>query len=260
VELLMVRPRDGAVWEALVRPGRRLKPGTVVEVGAQRIPLEVGERIGHGRRLVRLVSDGSMFDLLREAGEMPVPPYIRRPIDDPAHYQTVYARADGSIAAPTAGLHFTADLLDRLRQQGVAIVSLTLHVGAGTFQPVVTEDVHRHHLEAEHYTIPADAAEAINRRKGRLVAVGTTTVRALESAVAPDGRVLATSGWTDLFIVPGFQFRAVEALVTNFHLPRSTLLMLVSAFAGRERILSAYAEAVRARYRFYSFGDAMLIL
>jgi len=187
-------------------------------------------------------------------------PYIRRPVDHPDQYQTVYARADGAVAAPTAGLHFTSELLERLRGQGIAIISLTLHVGVGTFQPVVTEDVRLHHMEAEHYTITREAADAINGRTGRLVAVGTTTVRALETAAGPDGGIDAGEGWTDLFIVPGFRFRAVQAMVTNFHLPRTTLLVLVSAFAGREVILRAYAEAIRERYRFYSFGDAMLIL
>lgn len=260
VELLLLRPGTGGAWEALVRPGRRLKPGTVVEVGPRGTAVEIGERSAGGRRIVRVASGGPMLDLLKDAGEMPLPPYIRRPVDHPDQYQTVYARADGAVAAPTAGLHFTPELLDRLRGQGIAIVSLTLHVGVGTFQPVMTEDVRLHRMEAEYYTITREAADAINDRRGRLVAVGTTTVRALETAAGPDGRLSAAAGWTDLFIVPGFRFRAVQAMVTNFHLPKTTLLMLVSAFAGREVILRAYAEAVSARYRFYSFGDAMLIL
>lgn len=260
VELLLLRPGTGGAWEALVRPGRRLKPGTVVEVGARGTAVEIGERSAGGRRMVRVASGGAMLDVLKEAGEMPLPPYIRRPVDHPDQYQTVYARADGAVAAPTAGLHFTSELLERLRAQGITIAALTLHVGVGTFQSVVTEDIGLHHMEAEHYAIPPGAADAINGRTGRLVAVGTTTVRALETAVGADGRLSATSGWTDLFIVPGFQFRSVQAMVTNFHLPKTTLLMLVSAFARREVILRAYAEAVRERYRFYSFGDAMLIL
>jgi S-adenosylmethionine:tRNA ribosyltransferase-isomerase len=260
VELLMLRPATGGAWEALVRPGRRLRPGTVVEVGAGGTVVEIGERSAGGRRLVRAPSGVAMLDLLKEAGEMPLPPYIRRPADHPDQYQTVYARADGAVAAPTAGLHFTPELLDRLREQGVAIVSLTLHVGLGTFQPVVTEDVALHHMEAEYYTLPPGAADAINGRTGRLVAVGTTTVRTLETVAGTAGGAAPGEGWTDLFIIPGFRFRAVQALVTNFHLPKTTLLMLVSAFAGREVILRAYAEAIRERYRFYSFGDAMLIL
>ncbi|MDR7418694.1 MAG: tRNA preQ1(34) S-adenosylmethionine ribosyltransferase-isomerase QueA [Armatimonadota bacterium] len=258
-EILLLRPVDGGAWEALVRPGRRLRPGTAVEVGPRRARVEVGERLPGGRRLVR-ARDGAMTDLLEQAGEMPLPPYIHRRLDDPEQYQTVYARADGAIAAPTAGLHFTPALLDRLREAGVTVVSLTLHVGPGTFQPVVTDDVRRHRMDPEHFMIAPETAALINDRQGRLIAVGTTTVRALETAAGPDGRVRPGAGWTDLFIVPGFPFRATQAMVTNFHLPRTTLLLLVSAFAGRDLVLRAYQEAIRERYRFYSFGDAMLIL
>jgi S-adenosylmethionine:tRNA ribosyltransferase-isomerase len=259
VEILLLRPAEGGAWEALVRPGRRLRPGTAVEVGPQGAQVEVGERLPGGRRLVR-APGGAMSDLLAQAGEMPLPPYIHRRLDDPDQYQTVYARADGAVAAPTAGLHFTPGLLDRLRGAGIAVAALTLHVGPGTFQPVVADDVRRHRMDPEHYTITPETAAVINERRGRLVAVGTTTVRALETAAALDGRVRPGTGWTDLFIVPGFRFRATQALVTNFHLPRTTLLMLVSAFAGRDLILRAYQDAIRERYRFYSFGDAMLIL
>lgn len=260
VEILVLRPAGGDAWEALVRPGHRLRPGSVVEVGPEAAQVEVGGRLRDGRRLVRVVDGGHMPDLLRQAGEMPLPPYIRARLDDPERYQTVYAREEGAVAAPTAGLHFTPALLQRLRAQGVQTVTLTLHVGPGTFQPVTAEDVRGHRMDAEHYTITSAAAEAINARRGRLVAVGTTAVRALETAATADGRVAPGQGWTDLFILPGFEFRAVQALVTNFHLPRTTLLMLVCAFAGRELTLRAYGEAIRERYRFYSFGDAMLIL
>jgi len=265
VELLLLRPSGGSLggdcdWEALARPGRRLPPGTIVEVGPHATPLEVVGRLPDGRRLVRLLSGGTMLDLLRSCGEVPLPPYIRGDGSGPDDYQTVYARADGAVAAPTAGLHFTPELLSRLRDKGVGLVTLTLHIGIGTFQSVRTEDVREHRMEAEHSSITPEAAAEVNARRGRLIAVGTSVVRALETAAGPDGRLQAHSGWTDLFITPGYAFRAVAGLVTNFHLPRTTLLMLVCAFAGREAILRAYAEAVRERYRFYSFGDAMLIL
>jgi S-adenosylmethionine:tRNA ribosyltransferase-isomerase len=197
---------------------------------------------------------------MRQAGEMPVPPYVHRRLDDPEAYQTVYARAEGAVAAPTAGLHFTSELLQRLRNRDVRTAALTLHVGLGTFQPVTADDVRDHRMEAEYYTVPDEVAATINERRGRLVAVGTTVVRTLETAADAGGRISPGSGWTRLFILPGFTFRVTQSLVTNFHLPRTTLLMLVAAFAGRETILKAYAEAIAARYRFYSFGDAMLIL
>jgi S-adenosylmethionine:tRNA ribosyltransferase-isomerase len=259
VEVLLLRPAADEAWEALVRPGRRIRPGTVIEIGPGTAAVEIGERLPGGRRAVRVPSGERMIDLMRRLGEAPLPPYIKRPVEDPNDYQTVYARVDGAVAAPTAGLHFTPELLTELRDRGVEIVTLTLHVGSGTFQPVLVDDVTEHRMEGEHYTITVDAATAINACAGRIVAVGTTTVRALESAARPDGGVRAGAGWTELFIVPGFQFRVVGALVTNFHLPRSTLLMLASAFAGRETILTAYAVAIREQYRFYSFGDAMLI-
>lgn len=266
VEVLLIRPGPGLAWEALVRPGHRIRPGTVVEVGDERIPVEIGERLPDGHRLVRPAAgapEGSamtMEDLMRRVGEVPLPPYIHRPLDDPQAYQTVYARADGAVAAPTAGLHFTPTLLERLRAQGVSTLMLTLHVGPGTFMPVRSDEIGAHRMACERFVITPEVAAAINGRRGRLVAVGTTVVRALESAVQADGRITAADGETDLFITPGFVFRATEALITNFHLPRTTLLMLVSAFAGRETILRAYAEAIRERYRFYSFGDAMLIV
>lgn len=265
VEVLVLRPADDGAWEALVQPGRRLREGTIVEIKAQHasvppIALRIGARLPEGRRLVSLPSGQDMVAVLHAAGEVPVPPYITRPPDDPEAYQTVYAREEGAVAAPTAGLHFTPGLLEALRARGVRVITLTLHVGLGTFQAVTADDITRHRMDRELYTISPEAAAAINSRRGRLVAVGTTVVRALESAAGPDGRVAAGSRWTDLFIYPGVAFRTVEALVTNFHLPKTTLLMLVCAFAGRELVLQAYEEAIRERYRFYSFGDAMLIL
>ena len=260
VELLVLRAADGGAWEALVRGGRRLPEGAVVEVGAEPTPVRIGARLPDGRRLVSLPAGREMLALLRAAGEVPVPPYIKRVPDDPEDYQTVYAREEGAVAAPTAGLHFTPALLDDLRGRGVEVITLTLHVGLGTFQPVTADDIRAHKMDAEHYALSPEAAAAINARRGRLVAVGTTTVRALESAAHTDGRIVAGSGWTDRFIYPGVAFRAVEVLLTNFHLPKTTLLMLVCAFAGRELVLRAYEDAIRERYRFYSFGDAMLIL
>jgi S-adenosylmethionine:tRNA ribosyltransferase-isomerase len=258
-EVLLLRPLADGSWEALVRPGRRLHRGTVVEMGGARLKIEIGERLADGRRVVRAVGGGDLLDVLRETGEVPLPPYIHEPVADPAEYQTVYARADGAVAAPTAGLHFTPHLMDGLRTRGITIVTLTLHIGLGTFQRVAAADVRGHRMEAEHFTITPEAVAAIGARRGRLIAVGTSTVRALETAAA-GGALGASSGWTDLFIYPGFAFRLVDAMVTNFHLPRTTLLMLVSAFAGRDLILRVYEEAIRRRYRFYSFGDAMLIL
>jgi len=260
VELLVLRAADGGAWEALVRGGRRLREGAVVEVGAEPTPVRIGVRLPDGRRLISLPPGLDMPALLRGAGEAPVPPYIKRVPDDPEDYQTVYAREEGAVAAPTAGLHFTPALLDDLRDRGVDVITLTLHVGLGTFQPVTTDDIRQHRMDREHYTISHEAAAAINGRRGRLVAVGTTTVRALESASGTDGQVAAAGRWTDHFIYPGVAFRAVDVLVTNFHLPKTTLLMLVCAFAGRELVMRAYDEAIRERYRFYSFGDAMLIL
>jgi S-adenosylmethionine:tRNA ribosyltransferase-isomerase len=265
VEVLVLRAAADGAWEALVQPGRRLREGTIVEVGTSRsgvapVPLRIGPRLPDGRRLVSLPSGQDMVAVLHTVGEVPVPPYIKRVPDDPEDYQTVYARVEGAAAAPTAGLHFTRSLLDALRGRGIRVITLTLHVGLGTFQAVTADDITQHRMDREYYTITPEAAAAINGRRGRLVAVGTTVVRALESAAGPDARVTAGSRWTDLFIYPGVAFRAVQALMTNFHLPRTTLLMLVCAFAGRELILRAYDEAIREHYRFYSFGDAMLIL
>ena len=263
VEVVLVRRRSGGTWEALMRPGRKVRPGARLVFASGVLEGTAGPRTDSGTRLITLAHQGDLRPILDRLGEMPVPPYIERPLDDPDDYQTVYAGRDGAIAAPTAGLHFTDALLRAIRERGVGVAFLTLHVGPGTFRPVKTEEIARHRMEAEYYDVSAEAAAAINAaraRGGRIVVAGTTGVRTLESVVGEDGTVRAGSGWTDLFILPGFHFRATDALITNFHLPRTTLLILVSAFAGRERILATYAAAVRAEYRFYSFGDAMLIL
>jgi S-adenosylmethionine:tRNA ribosyltransferase-isomerase len=262
VEVLLLRP-VGQRWEALVRPGRRLRPGTRLTFGGGAIDVTIGEPAPQGTRLVTVRHDGDLRAALDRAGEMPVPPYIERPLERPDDYQTVYAAHEGAVAAPTAGLHFTPALLDEIRGRGVRVVFVTLHVGLGTFRGVEVEDVTRHRMDAEEYELSGETAAAINAGRsagGRVIAVGTTVVRTLESVAADGGTVAAGRGRTELFITPGFRFRVTDALVTNFHLPRTTLLMLVSAFAGRERILAAYEEAVRVRYRFYSFGDAMLIV
>ena len=266
-EVFLVRPREAGTWEALVRPGRRLRPGEGVTVeGGLEILIESGPLAGDGRRLVRLLcASGEAEGLIERLGHTPLPPYIRRPDrpSDRERYQTVYARERGSVAAPTAGLHFTPELLGRLEARGIERAEIVLHVGPGTFRPVTAEAVEEHRIEPERFVIPAEAAgslAAARRRGGRIVCVGTTTVRALESAAGEDGSVSPREGETALVIVPGFRFRVTEALVTNFHLPRSSLLLLVAAFAGRERVLAAYAEALRSGYRFYSYGDAMLIL
>ena len=263
VEVLLLRPIADGTWEALVKPGRRVRRGDRLTFAAGLLEGVVGERTDWGTRTIVLEHRGDLMPILQRVGEMPTPPYITRRLEDPHDYQTVFARAPGAVAAPTAGLHFTDALLVAIRRRGVEIACLTLHVGLGTFRPVKVEDVARHRMDAEVYEIPVATAATINRargRGGRVMAVGTTCVRALESAAEHDGTVRAGTASTNLFITPGYRFRVTDALVTNFHLPKSTLLMLASAFAGRERLLAAYAEAIRERYRFYSFGDAMLIV
>jgi S-adenosylmethionine:tRNA ribosyltransferase-isomerase len=265
-EVLLVRRLQAKdAWVAMVRPGRRLPPGAVIDI-APGFGVEVGEPVAPPLRRVRLLLHGLDADAaLERHGHVPLPPYIHRP-DRPAdrdRYQTVFARESGSVAAPTAGLHFTPNLLERLEGRGVERAELVLHVGPGTFRPVEVEDVRDHRVDPERFTIPPKTAAAFDRARAagrRVVAVGTTTTRALEAALGPEGRLRAGHSATDLVIVPGFRFRAVDALVTNFHLPRSSLLLLVSALAGRERVLAAYAEAVREGYRFYSYGDAMLVI
>lgn len=259
VELLLVRRLSRDTWEALVRPGRRVAPGAVLSFGDGLLTAQVLERTEGGGRIVRFRSVGPLDEALQQAGQVPLPPYIHEDLEDPERYQTVYAREAGSSAAPTAGLHFTQRVLDELKRRGVHIADVTLHVGPGTFRPVKAEYVDEHDMHAEYYHIPEAAAVAVQeaKREGRrVIAVGTTTARALESWAATG----ETAGWTDLFIYPGYRWRVVDGLLTNFHLPRSSLLMLVSALLGRERTLAAYREAVKERYRFFSFGDAMLIL
>ncbi|EKP93960.1 tRNA preQ1(34) S-adenosylmethionine ribosyltransferase-isomerase QueA [Thermaerobacter subterraneus] len=266
VEFLLLQPLDGGRWLALARPGRRVRPGTEVVCGEERpLRVYVEEARDSGERVIRLEPPpGETVDeTLHRLGRVPLPPYIRAELEDPERYQTVYAREEGSVAAPTAGLHFTPELLKRLQDQGVRIAYLTLHVGVGTFRPVTAERVEEHQMHAEFYRVEPAAAEAINAARaagGRVIAVGTTVTRTLETVAAAGGTVRPGSGWTDLFIYPGYRFKAIDGLITNFHLPRSTLIMLVAALLGKEQTLAAYREAVARRYRFFSFGDAMLIL
>ncbi len=262
VEVLLLKRRENDVWEALVRPGKKLRPGARVRFGDGLLTGEIVEVVEEGNRLVRFHYEGIFEELLDRLGQMPLPPYITHELRDKNRYQTVYARHDGSAAAPTAGLHFTEELLGKVRKKGVQIAEVTLHVGLGTFRPVKAEQVLDHHMHSEFYQVSAEAAETINRAKRegrRVISVGTTSTRTLESAADENGFLCEKSGWTDIFIYPGYQFRVIDGLITNFHLPQSTLIMLVSAFAGREQVLNAYREAVRERYRFFSFGDAMYI-
>lgn len=262
MEFLLLRRAEGDRWECLAKPARRARPGQEYRVGGGLRVRVLGDTGAEGGKLVELLYDGILEEVLDRVGQTPLPPYITERLEDPERYQTVYARERGSAAAPTAGLHFTQALLDRLRAQGVRIVDVLLHVGLGTFRPVSAERVEDHHMHAEYCEVTAEAARAINEARaagGRVVAVGTTSVRTLESAATPDGLVQPFAGQTSIFITPGYAFRAVDALITNFHLPESTLFMLVSAFAGREEMLRVYRHAVQQRYRFFSFGDAMLI-
>ena len=263
VELLLLKRLEKDVWEALVRPGRRLKPGAICSFGEGLLKAEIIESAEDGGRKVRFHYEGVFEELLDRLGQMPLPPYIHEQLQDQTRYQTVYAKEEGSAAAPTAGLHFTPQLMDDIRAMGVDIVPILLHVGLGTFRPVKAEDVSLHHMHVEHYEVTPEAAERINRARqngGRCICVGTTSVRTLETVTGEDGLVKAQSGDTDIFIRPGYSFRASDGLVTNFHLPQSTLLMLISALMGREEALRVYREAVEQKYRFFSFGDAMLIL
>ena len=263
VELLLLKRKSGDVWETLVRPGKKCRPGTRLTFGDGLLKAEILDTVEEGNRLVRFDYEGIFEEALDRLGEMPLPPYITHKLQDRNRYQTVYAKHEGSAAAPTAGLHFTKELLGRLEGKGIGSAYVTLHVGLGTFRPVKEENVLEHHMHTEHYEVSREAADTINRTKaqgGRIVCVGTTSCRTLESAAGEDGLVRPCSGDTDIFIYPGYRFRVLDALITNFHLPESTLIMLVSALAGREHVLAAYEEAVRERYRFFSFGDAMLIV
>ncbi|HEY3282642.1 MAG TPA: tRNA preQ1(34) S-adenosylmethionine ribosyltransferase-isomerase QueA [Armatimonadota bacterium] len=260
VEVLLLRPQPAGDWEALVFPGKRVPPGTLVHADGGSLDLVIGERTEFGGRLVSLHSDLPLEEALLRAGQMPLPPYIHTRLSDPERYQTIYSREMGSAAAPTAGLHFTPRLLEDLHRKGIPLYRITLHIGLDTFRPIKVENLEAHTMHSEAYEVPEQAAEAIRDAGGRVVAVGTTSVRALESSALGHHQVRPGRDSTRLFIRPGFRFQAVDALVTNFHLPGSTLLVMVSALAGRETILKAYREAVEQRYRFYSFGDAMLIL
>ena len=263
VEILLLRRLDRDTWDTLVRPGRRLHKRTTVSFGDGRLRAEIGDTTAAGGRIVRFLYDGVFETLLDALGEMPLPPYIHEKLADPEQYQTVYARQEGSAAAPTAGLHFTEEVLDRLREKGVDIVPVLLHVGLGTFRPVKEENVADHVMHQEYYEVTQDAADRINAaraRGGRIVCAGTTSVRTLETVADEAGIVHPGSGMTDIFITPGVRFKATDVMMTNFHLPESTLLMMISAFMGREEALAAYREAVEKEYRFFSFGDCMLIL
>jgi len=262
VEVLLLKRLGDSSWECLVRPGRKCRPGSRLEFGEGRLRAEITDVIGDGNRIIRFEYEGIFEEILDELGEMPLPPYIKHKLAEKDRYQTVYARVSGSAAAPTAGLHFTEELLAKIREMGVKIARVTLHVGLGTFRPVKAEEVTDHHMHTEFYQIDADQAALINDTRkagGRVICVGTTSVRTLESAADENGFLHAGSGDTAIFIYPGYRFKITDALITNFHLPESTLIMLVSAFAGRENVLAAYREAVEERYRFFSFGDAMMI-
>ena len=262
VELLLLKRREGDVWETLVKPGRKIKPGCRLVFGEGLLEGEITDIVEDGDRLVHFTYRGVFEEVLDQLGEMPLPPYITHELKEKGRYQTVYAKHEGSAAAPTAGLHFTDFLLEEIEKMGVKIARITLHVGLGTFRPVKVEDVAEHHMHSEYYQIEEGQAQMINetrKNKGRIISVGTTSCRTLETAADEEGILHPGCGWTDIFIYPGYRFRIVDGLVTNFHLPESTLLMLVSALAGREHVLAAYEEAVRERYRFFSFGDAMLI-
>lgn len=262
IEVLLLKRKEDNIWETLVRPGKKAKPGTVLSFGDGLLKGTVVEVVEEGNRLIQFSYEGIFEEILDRLGQMPLPPYITHPLKDKNRYQTVYAKYDGSAAAPTAGLHFTRELLEQIQAKGVELASVTLHVGLGTFRPVKVENVQEHHMHSEFFRIEEKEAEKINRAKRegrRVISVGTTSCRTLESAADEQGFVVAKSGWTDIFIYPGYRFKCIDALITNFHLPQSTLLMLVSALAGREHVLAAYEEAVKERYRFFSFGDAMFI-
>ena len=262
IEVLLLKRKSDHVWETLVKPGKKCRVGTEIDFGEGRLTGKVIDILEEGNRLIEFSYDGVFEEVLDALGEMPLPPYITHKLEDKNRYQTVYAKYDGSAAAPTAGLHFTEELLQKIREKGVDIAEVTLHVGLGTFRPVKVETIEEHHMHSEFYMISAEAAEKINRAKDtghRVICVGTTSCRTIESAADENGRLRECSGWTEIFIYPGYRFKVLDALITNFHLPQSTLVMLVSALAGRENILNAYKEAIRERYRFFSFGDAMLI-
>ena len=263
IEVLLLKRKENNVWETLVKPGKKAKVGAKISFGDGLLIGEVVDIVEEGNRLIQFTYDGIFEEILDQLGQMPLPPYITHQLEDKNRYQTVYATPTGSAAAPTAGLHFTPELLRQVEEMGVDIARVTLHVGLGTFRPVKVDEITDHHMHSEFFQIDEEAAEKINRAKergGRVICVGTTSCRTVESAADENGHLEAKSGWTEIFIYPGYQFKVLDGLITNFHLPESTLIMLVSALAGREPVLAAYEEAVQQRYRFFSFGDAMLIL
>lgn len=263
VEVLLLKNNEGDTWETLIKPAKRAKKGTIIHFGDGRLKAEVTEELEHGGRIVEFTYDGIFLEVLESLGEMPLPPYIKEKLEDKERYQTVYAKENGSAAAPTAGLHFTPELLDQIKAKGIELVFLTLHVGLGTFRPVSVDNIEEHKMHAEFYNLSQEAADKLNQVRangGRIVAVGTTSIRTLETIGTKfEGEIKADSGWTDIFIAPGYTFKVVQAFSTNFHLPKSTLVMLVSAFSTRENVLAAYDHAVQERYRFFSFGDAMFV-
>ena len=262
IEVLLLKRKENDIWETLVKPGKKAKPGTVIRFGDGILKGTVVDVVEEGNRLIQFSYEGIFEEILDQLGQMPLPPYITHQLKDKNRYQTVYAKHEGSAAAPTAGLHFTKELLQEIEDRGVKIAHVTLHVGLGTFRPVKVENVLDHHMHSEFYVVEKSEAEKINSTKregGRVICVGTTSCRTIESASDENGVLKAGSGWTDIFIYPGYQFKILDCLITNFHLPESTLVMLVSALAGREHVLAAYEEAVKERYRFFSFGDAMFI-
>ena len=261
-EVLLLTDKGDGLWECLVRPGRKLKPGAQVSFGEGRLTATVEAEVSGGNRLVRFHYQGIFLEVLEELGKMPLPPYIKEELQDNERYQTVYSKINGSAAAPTAGLHFTPELLRQIQEMGVKLCYVTLHVGLGTFRPVKAEDISEHEMHSEYCMIPEETARTIIETKqngGRVICGGTTSCRTVESFAAEDGTLKESAGWTSIFIYPGYRFKVLDALITNFHLPQSTLIMLVSALAGREHVLAAYEEAVKERYRFFSFGDAMFI-
>ncbi len=263
MEVLLLKNLEGDKWETLMKPAKKAKPGTVITFGDGRLKATVIESLEHGGRIVEFSYEGIFLETLESLGEMPLPPYIKERLDDSERYQTVYAKENGSAAAPTAGLHFTEEILEKIQEKGVKLVFLTLHVGLGTFRPVSVDNIEEHKMHEEFYQLSEESADTLNRTReegGRIIAIGTTSIRTLETiGQAFDGRFQAASGWTDIFIAPGYQFKAVDGFLTNFHLPKSTLIMLVSAFLGRDFVLEAYNHAVQERYRFFSFGDAMFV-
>lgn len=263
IEILLLKRRENDIWECLVKPGKKARPGAKIVFGDGILTGEIIDIVDEGNRLIQFHYDGIFEEILDQLGEMPLPPYITHKLQDKNRYQTVYARNEGSAAAPTAGLHFTKELMTKVEEMGVSIAHVTLHVGLGTFRPVKVDDVENHHMHSEFYMVEEEQARLINETKkngGRVISVGTTSCRTLESAADEEGILHAGSGWTEIFIYPGYQFKIIDGLITNFHLPESTLLMLVSALAGKEKIMYAYEEAVKERYRFFSFGDAMIII